>query len=243
MSALLALTFLQTMTGQLAEIQILGWCWILINLFPGFTLLFISVLIDRHSAKLIPRFAHQTIVVLTTLYLITLLTTMLTEPLVTQGKLSMRDYRLNAYFWLVPYQAILLLGYILLFFKKKAIFKPDQSTIGLMSDKVAVKWAAINEKLRKECLQLLANGQLAKALKKLRENIEMTGVGDLEKIILLQNQYHENQKNQHLNLISLEEAQRVNSRITMAVMDIMKQNDYVNSFDEPKKLSTEEQKH
>ncbi|GJM32074.1 MAG: hypothetical protein DHS20C18_10750 [Saprospiraceae bacterium] len=218
------LTFLQTLTGQLAEMNILGWCWTGINLLPGFLILFISVLMDRESSKLITQFAHRMLLGLTTIYLLLLLSTLLAEPFATKGTLSMQEYRLRSFWWLLPYQLILIGGYYLLFFRKKPIFQPDQSAIIKMAGKEAIKWAEIQDSLRQECFQLIAKGKVETALEKLKENIDETGIGDPEKVILLQNQYNENRNNQRMNLISMDEWQRSQSRISLALMELLRQN-------------------
>ncbi len=216
------LTLLQTLTGQLSGMTGFAWMWTGIHLLPGFVVLFLSIMLDRQPARLVPQFAHRTLIGLTTLYLLLVLITLLAEPFATRGALSMWAYRQQSFGWLVPIQLILLVGYYLLFFKKKPIFQPGESDITLMAKKEAIKWGDIQDQLRKECFELIAQGKLDQALEKLQTSIDQTGIGDPEQVYLLQSQYVENRNNQRMNLVSMEEYQRTQSRIALALMELLR---------------------
>ena len=220
---LLGLTLVQSISGKLLDMLSFSWLWLMLNLLPGLLMILIAHLKDQQSARVLPAKAHWAIWGSTLLYLLVLLITLLAEQLATSSTVSMKVYRMNALLWLFPFQGVLLLGYILLYYRKKALFRLNQQAIVQAAGIQAKKWSEKENAMRESCFQLIAAGKVDEALTKFKQHVETTGIGDLNQVVLLESQLGQNQKNLRNNLISFDEGDRTRNRIIMALMDLINQ--------------------
>lgn len=220
---IVGLTLLQTITGKLESITAFGWWWVCVNLIPGLLVLFIAVLLDRQTTNSIPGFVHRSLWMGALIYLSLVLITLLAEQAAISGSLSIKAYRSYSFGWLIPFQGLLLIGFYLVFFRAKPLFFPDEKTIVTIADKQAKLWREKQNQLREECFRLITAGRVGEVFDKISNSIKKNGAGDLDRLILLKNQFVENRRNIDLNLVSLDEGSRVQSRVIMALMNMINQ--------------------
>lgn len=220
---LLGLTLIQSISGKLIEIMGFSWLWLMLNLIPGLLMILIAHLKDQQSAKVLPAKAHWAIWGSTVLYLLVLLFTLLAEQLATSSVVSMKVYRLNALYWLLPFQGVLLIAYYFMYYRKKMLFRINKRAVAQAAGIQAKKWSEKENALRESCFQMIADGKVDEALAKFKQNVETTGIGDINQIIALESQLVQNQKNLRNNLISFDEGDRIRNRIIMSLMDLINQ--------------------
>gem|GEM_PF-3106424 len=126
---LLVLVFLQTVLGRFEGVPLPAWVWVLFNLLPGILLLYLGIYLNINPAKIITLSAFRTVYWFTLTYLLLALGTILAEPFAMQYN----DYTLPAYLqlsytWLLPFNALLLIAYSILFFRKKCLI-PYQNDV------------------------------------------------------------------------------------------------------------------
>lgn len=220
---LVGLTLIQTISGKLGTITTLSWCWIGINILPAFIAIFIAVLLDRQTARIIPVSVHRLLWIGSLLYLLLVLFTLLAEQAAITGTWSMRDYRMRSFAWLLPFQGILVTGFYLLFFRAKALFSPDEQAITEVAGKEAEHWKQKQNQKREEYFRMIAAGRIGEVFETIMDSVKKSGVGDLDRLVLLKSQFTENRRGSDLNLISYEEYSRNQNRIIMALMNMINQ--------------------
>ncbi len=220
---LLILVFLQSLSGRLYGIQPIAWGWLALAVLPGLSMLFGTTLSERSAYRMVPRFVHRSLLWASALYLVLVLATLLAEPFALQHQLSIKQYRLQSLYWLLPFQSLLLAGFYLLFYRRKAFYHPPLSSLQEVAKGEAGRSALAGQERRRHCLELISKGQLEQALEQWREWVGQSGIGDLEQAVSLQSQYHEHQKNHQMNLISYEEWQRGRSRVAAALLALLRQ--------------------
>ncbi len=220
-AAVLLLVFAQTVGGILAGIVAQGWGWALLVLLPALLTLWASALLNRYPAKIIHPTAHQSLVWGSWAYQWFILLTLLAEPFATREALSIVEYLAQSLWWLLPMQALLLLGYWLVFYRKDLIFKPNEKII---LDSAAQKAADSKEKgnlLQQQCFELVAANDLPGVFAKMKETFGKTGGSDFQESILLQGQFTALSKEKEMNMVDPGKAQIELNRIAMAVLNLV----------------------
>ncbi len=221
--AVFILTLWQTFSGSLEGILLLAWGWFAGNLIPGLTMLLLAVLLDRQLARLIPRTAHRVLVGLTLVYLLAVLITLILEPAVTGNPaLNMEEYRYHSFLWLVPLQFLLLIGYSMLFFWKKMFLYPNEVEVRRVARSEMESETGPHQELRKKILNRIAENKIEEALQEVADTIQVTGIGNLEGVVILQARWRENKRQEQLDLQSPEQLQRNYNQIAVDLMELAK---------------------
>lgn len=219
---ILALSLVQTISGKLDGIMLFAWTLIGAMILPGFISVYISILLDRQSARIIPKEVSLILQWGTRFYLLILLITLMAEgSVVSFSSLSMYEYRMKSLIWIIPIELILVIGYFLIFFKREALFQPNVEAIKKIAAQHAEKWGEKHIALKEECLELISKAEVEEALALYKKEIKETGVGDLNKVILLESQFNENKQKVTLGINSPEESQRTQNRIMMAFIQLL----------------------
>ena len=122
---ILLLVLVQTINGKFEDIVSKAWLWVGINILPTFMLLLISAIQNKYAGKVIQKSIFKVIWLFSFIYLVLLVMTQFGLSAGTVNQ-SIEDYFQQSYYWLVPFQLIIFGIYSLLFFKKDAVFQPNE---------------------------------------------------------------------------------------------------------------------
>ncbi len=215
---LILLFFIQTVSGRLHPEAPRAWAWLLAGLLPGLAVLWGSMWLNRHPAKLIQQTLHQALVGGSWFYLALLVLTPLAEPFAQMGGQSTVEFLQTSWLWLLPTQALLVVAYILAFLRKDALFRPDARLISAFAKEKA---GHAQNDAQKQAFQLIAAGQLEQALNLVAGHLEQYGSTDHSAVILLQGEWATAVRNRALNLVDPDTAQRQINRITMGLLHLI----------------------
>lgn len=219
--AAVLLVFIQSVTGLLDGIMAQGWLWVIAAVLPPLLVLWASTLLNRYPAKIVRPMAHQVLVYGSWTYFLLALVTLLSEPFATQGERSLQQYLYQSLWWMLPMQFTLITGYLLLFYRKHLIFKPNEQIILDFAAQKASKWEAKGHTLRQQCFELIAANELSTAFEKMKEAFEKSGSNDLNAVVLLEGQFTRLSQDRDLNTIDPGKAQVELNRIAMGVMNLV----------------------
>lgn len=214
-AALIALVFVQTIAGKFESIETSVWTWAFVQLLPALVLLFAAVILNKNPSKVLLRATFRAVYAGALAYLLLLLLTLLALPFATLNW-SIEEYFAKSYTWLLPFQAILLLAFSFLYFRKEPLFRPNAA---IMQEYVAKKAEFAQRSGNVSQVQafdlLISDGGVGAALELLREQLKT----DTNEVLVLQNQYANWQKQRDLNLMPPDALQRELNRLTMATID------------------------
>ncbi|MBK6996247.1 MAG: hypothetical protein IPH31_15450 [Lewinellaceae bacterium] len=220
-AAVLLLVFAQTVGGILSGVVAQAWGWVLLVLLPVLLLLWASAMFNRYPAKIIHPTAHQSLVWGSWTYQWLILLTLLAEPFATREDLSIVGYLAQSLWWLLPMEALLLVGYWLVFYRKDLIFKPNEKIILDFATEKAADSKDKGNLLRQQCFELVAANDLPGVFAKMKETFGKTGGDDLKESILLQGQFTALSKEKEMNMVDPGKAQIELNRIAMAVLNLV----------------------
>lgn len=215
----LSLLLIQTVNDNYGEATVEVWAWALATLFPTLLLLLVHAALNRHAAKLLPRGLYTLLRWATVLYLVMVLFTLLAEPLATQGNTSMLEYFRRSYAWLLPIEIALLLLYVLVFFRKEPLFRPNPAAIRAFAENNAEKWAA-QHPLRAQSYLLVAENKLPELFELLRSRLPEHDTRQTD-LAMLQGEHTEWKRQLDLGLVASDDAQRRLNRIAVGLMSLV----------------------
>lgn len=221
---ILLLVFLQTITGKFEGILGAAWGWVGINLLPVLILLFAGAMQNKHGDKVIQQFIFRIILLFSIIYLLLLLITQLSLSAGT-GHQSIHAYFMQSYKWLVPFQLILLLVFFSLFYRRQALFQPNEKIIKNYFKEKAKTALEQKNVFRQVAFDKLIAGDFDELFEHLKQKAKEDS-GDPDKMnqsVLLQSQYNEWKKNTEMNLIDTKDAQITLNRISMALMNLIEE--------------------
>lgn len=214
-AVLIALVFVQTIAGKFDGIEATAWVWAFAHILPSLGLLFVAVLMNKNPSKVLVRATFRAVYAGTLAYLLLLTFTLLALPFATLNW-SIEEYFAKSYTWLMPFQAILLLSFSFLYFRKEPLFRPNAA---IMQEYVAKKAEFAQRSGHVSQVQafglLISDGGLGAVFEHLRERLKT----DTNEVLVLQGQYANWQKQRDLNLLPPDALQRELNRMTMAVID------------------------
>ncbi len=218
----LLLVIVQTFAGKFSGIEGTAWTWVGVNLLPVLVLLFLGVIQNKHGNKVIQRFVFRIILVFSVIYLLLLLLTQFGLSAGTRDQ-SIHSYFIQSYKWLIPFQLLLLLVFLLLFYRRQAVFQPNEKIIKNHFREKAQSAQSSNNSFQKEAFDLLAKGdfeglfeQIKKQTSEDDEDSEM-----FKDFILLQSRYNQWKKDTELNVIDTKDAQITYNQIAMALANLI----------------------
>ncbi|PSR08640.1 MAG: hypothetical protein DA408_18455 [Bacteroidetes bacterium] len=217
------LLVLQSILGQYTGMVSDIWIWAALVLFPGWFLLLLSQWWNKFPARLVAVTTANGMTWLSVGYLLLLLLTILLSQMAINDRAwSLQRYFQYSYWWLWPFNALLIAGMLLLFYRKEVQKIPDAGVLKALAEKQAAKAADQGHLVRQQCLELLAEAQIPAALALLHEQFN-SKEPEYNQVIVLQSQATLLRRNQDLNLIEPKEAQRQLNRLTMAVLNLAEQ--------------------
>ena len=221
-SALLVclLTIAQTITNKLGEAVTIVWLWTLISVIPGLSVLFISLVVNKYPSRLLSKELYITLLTGTIIYVALLLLTLILEPYATAEHLSIISYKIQSFWWLLPFQFLLVIGFYSVFIRQRISQKLNDRVIKQTAAQQVSSENSKSRSIRENIFELIANGKLNDAQTKIYEYVTHTGIGNINEIILLKNRYREVCKERNLDLISRDAKQIEINRITLATMSI-----------------------
>ena len=139
------------------------------------------------------------------------------------GDQSIYDYFMQSYMWLIPFQIILLAVFTSLFYRKQAIFQPNEKIIKDHFKEKAQTALDQNNSFQQEAFDKLINGDYEDLFEQLKHQTkEIANDSDkYNESVLLQSQYNEWKKNTEMNLIDTKDAQITLNRISMAIVGLI----------------------
>lgn len=213
-AVLVLLIFVQTLTGKFEAIEGTAWVWVFANLLPALLLLFAAVLLNKNPSKVLLRATFRAVYFGALTYLLLLTLTLFALPVAT-ANWSIEAYLAKSYTWLLPFQAILLLAFTALYFRKEPLFRPNAAIMQQYVSKKSEFAQRNGNVLQVQAFELLiGEGGLGATLEHLRSHLKTEETA----IILLQNQHAEWQKQRDLNLLPPDVLQRELNRMTMAAV-------------------------
>ena len=216
-SSLITLIVLtQTVNGTLNTVTSTAWIWLALTIMPGFSLLFISLIQHEQPAKLIPIYIHRALWVGTLGYLFLVMLTLLTQPVALDNGMSIQQMLILSYKWLVPFEAVLLIGFILAFFRQSSLYQPDNRAIVELALQHSSQWKAKGISRRQRCFDLIAADNLQDACNLIRsENDSLADVA-----ISLQGRYTEVMNGMELHTVDPKDARRELNKIAVALLEL-----------------------
>lgn len=217
----LMLVFAQTVGGALSGLIVQGWGWTLLVLLPPFLMLWASAMLNRYPAKILHPGGHQALFWGTLAYYTFILITLLAEPLATREDLSIEAYLAQSLWWLLPLQALLIVGYWLVFYRKDSIFKANEKIILDFAEQKANEWKEKGHVLRHQCFELVAANDMPAVFEKIRSELEKSGSDALKEVVMYQGQFTSLSRERDLNTIDPEKAKIELNRIVQGVLNLI----------------------
>ncbi len=213
-AALVLLIFVQTLTGKMEGIEGVAWSWVFANLLPALLLLFAAVLLNKNPSKVLMRATFRAVYAGALAYLLLLTLTLFVLPVAT-ANWSIEEYLMKSYTWLLPFQAVLLLAFTVMYFRKEPLLRPDPDIMQQYVSKKAEFAQRSGNVSRVEAFNLLiSDNGVGATLNYLRDQIPAAE----NDIVVLQGQYTEWTKQRDLNLMPPDALQRELNRLTMATV-------------------------
>jgi len=212
------LVFIQTIAGKYIEIETTPWFWLGINVLPGLVLLMVGALQNRNAGKFVQTFIYRIILGTTIAYLLMVLVTLLSMT-AGSAEQSLVSYFQQSYQWLLPFQLLLMATFGLLFFKKEALFRPNEKMIKGYLSKEMQKANSKNNLQQQQAYELLVANNYSDLFETLHSQLDKKGKET--QLLMLETQYNNWEEKTNLGLMDSKEAQLTINRITMALIQLI----------------------
>ncbi len=215
---LLLLILLQTILGQYQDMEALAWLWLGLNLLPGWLIVYLGAWLQPYPHKLVALESAKALKLLSIVYLLLLLVTII----LSQAAIDNSDWGLDSYLqksllWTSPINLLVILGLGIFYFHKKSLRRPGAEAIREIAQKQSTE-AEKEYPLRSSILTALAANEPLKAMQEL--NSYFKNKKERDEVIVLQGEHHALQKQERMNLIDPQEAQRTHNRILWALVQL-----------------------
>lgn len=213
-AVLILLVFVQTLAGKFEGIEGIAWVWAFVNLLPALLLLFAAVLLNKNPSKVLMRATFRTVYAGALAYLLLLTLTLFVLPIAT-ANWSIEEYLAKSHLWLLPFQAVLLLAFAALYFRKEPFFRPNAAIMQeYVSKKAEFAHRAGNASQMEAFALLISDDGVGATLQHLRSHLKT----EMNDIVVLQGQYVEWAKQRDLELLPPDALQRELNRLTMTTV-------------------------
>jgi hypothetical protein len=204
---------------EFEDVTTAAWIWVLGSLLPMLALLFIGVSMNPQPSKVIKKAAFQLVFYGALCYLLLVLVTLfgMQAWLVANTEGGISDYFQLSYTWLLPFQAILLVGAWILYFRKTILAQPNEKILLEYAQKKADYAQRYGNRPQQVAFDLLLKNDYPSVFEQLKSNL--TDRDDKNTALILQGQYTELTEKSGFNTIEPAEAQRELNRITLALVD------------------------
>jgi hypothetical protein len=218
-TAIIILLFLiQSITGKFEDIISTTWLWVFVNLLPSLLVLFVAVLLNKNPSKVLLVNTFRAVYASAWAYLLLLLVTLLALPFATVNN-SIEGYLNQAYLWLIPFQLILIALFILLYFRKENLLRPNAAIMQEYVNKKAEFAKRTGNNNQINAFNALINNDLNAVLILLKNNLK----DNKNEIIILQSQYANWQEKRDLNLIQPADLQIELNVLTKAIVNYIEE--------------------
>ena len=219
---ILLLVLIQTINGKFEGMVGKAWMWVGINLLPSFMLLMISVIQNMYPGKMIQKFIFRIIWLFSLIYLLVLIMTQLGLSVGT-GSQSIEEYFRQSYNWLIPFQVIIFGVYLLLFFKKEAVFQPNEQLMKTHFADKAAKAKSNNNLHEQSAYDLLVAQDFQGVFQQLKSDARdyLNDPDSMKKALLLEGRYNKWKESSDLGLIEQKEANTEWNQIYYAVINLI----------------------
>lgn len=217
-SIIILMLLLQTILGKYNGMIVDIWMWALLLVFPAWILLVLSGWWNKFPARLITKTASLSFTWLNIGYLVMLLLTIfLSQAAINQGEWSLQQYFQKSFLWLTPFNILLIIGMVILLYRKEMRKRPNAAIIESVAKERAQIAAKNKYIIEQQCLELMAQGELKQALNLLQEHSDQ---GSRNQVIMLRSQHTALVRELDLNLIDVEEGQIRLNKLTMAILNM-----------------------
>lgn len=223
MAIIVLLWLLQLLFGRYSEAEGVAISWIAVVILPGTILLLLGSWLNKYPEKIIPPGAYHSLKALIILYLsMALLTLLLIGLALRWTDLGHKEYLSTSLFWLAPVNVLVIIGIVVLFYRKETGFRPNTKIIQEVVQH-EVQAAKNQEKIaRSQCLELIANNNLEPLFSKMNALFE--NKADLnDHLVLLQNRLNSLQREINLNTIEPAKAQISMNQIIISLINLTKE--------------------
>jgi len=222
--ALTFFVFVQSVTGKLDPDDLpFAWTWVAVNLLPGLGLLWANVLLHRTPARLVHPAAHRALLWGTWGYMALLLATFLALGAALLRGGSVVGYFRTSWYWLGPAQGIVLAFYVLAFYRKQEILRPDAGVITGVAQQKAAAWKEKGNERRCQCFELVSENRLPEVFEVLKQVFEGNNTENHHAAIELSRQHRQLEHERNLNTIDPKEAQLLLNRVTIGVLNLIEE--------------------
>ena len=218
---LLLFIIIQQVTSKIAGIETIVWTWYFVLLLPSIVLLNVHAFLNKHSDKALHPRIYRLLLGLS----IGFLSLMFLTFLLAQFAVEMNDYGLDVYFlqsyrYLGPLSILLVLGFVLVFYKRNNLLKPSNQAVLAIAKTKAQEAEQQTKPIRKACLGLIGDGDLTAALDKMTAYFSKNDDEGLQHLILLKSQISSIENSVELSTIESESANVSLNRITIGLIDL-----------------------
>jgi hypothetical protein len=219
---ILLLVILQSALGKYQGPDLfIAWLWLFIQLFPASFLCYASTWLNKYSQKLIPPASIVLLRNIALLHLLLVLGTLLLMPFVPYN-LQPGQYLLRSLLWTTLSNFLLIVGLLALFYRKETRLKPNAAIILNVAKQESIKALKKGALQRQQCLNLIADNQLAEAFELMRRFLEnhANSENDVNALVLLESRFVNVQQQTQMGLVDRENAQLEINRITEALLNL-----------------------
>ncbi len=219
----------QLIFGKFAgyELHLLLWFSVLV-LLP-FLLLFLGGIIEKYPNRLINRGAYLLLWYVSLLYLLLVLLTKFAEGLALQYNASFGDtggsgligYLNLSYIWLLPFDLLLVVGFYFYLYYDNQNAQSKEQAYKTIAKANAVKWQAKGNEDKKRWGELIAKGQLEKALEEITGFLKTHNSSYYDQVLLIKNRLHTLQMDTLGERISYEDATVSRNKIIANILYIL----------------------
>ena len=200
-----------------------AWTWLLTNMIPGLTVLLASLLLNRTPKKMTPPGANVALVGGTIIYGALVLLSLISEGIWVTGNLSAIARLEQTYWWLIPFQLVLLIGYYLAFFRTEAMVSANETIIRNAALRYASDAARNGRPLQEQCRNYIAAAEFDQAFDIMKIFFNQNSQSDSDELLLLQSQYSHLIIQREEGLVDQPQAQIHINRIAAALLNLSEQ--------------------
>jgi hypothetical protein len=218
---ILGLFLLMTFVGKFEDIEGRSWLWLLTQLLPMLTLLFIGVTLNPQPSKVIKKTYFQTVFYGAIAYLLLVLMTLMGMQLwlLSNTEGSILDYFQLSCFWLLPFQAVLLVTVYILYFQNTKLLQANEKILLAYAQKKAEHANRFGSLVQKQAFDHLLKNDYSSVFDLLEKNL--TDKDDRNMSVVIKGQFSELNRQTGFGTLEPAEAQRVLNRITLALIEMI----------------------
>lgn len=218
---IIALFVFMTVVNTFEEVEVAAWIWALSTLLPPLTLLFIGIVINPHPSKVVKKSTFLLLFYCALSYLLLALATVLGMQawLDAHTQQNIADYFQQSYFWIFPFQLLLLAGLGIIYFHNTKRIEVDEKIMLNYVQKKAEYAHRFSNNKQQTAFGLLIKNDFDNLFEYLKT--EYDGGTELSGIVLLQVQYNDIQQKLEFNTTDPTQLQRELNRISMGLINLI----------------------